>query len=65
MVHKYDSSDTLLFSITKDNLGADTFTPVALDLDINDNLFIVDNIQSKIFKLNHEGYYLNELPYPS
>ena len=63
VVNKYDSLDVLLFSITADDLGENSFDPVALDLDINDNLFIVDNTISKIFKLNSDGYYLNEMPY--
>ena len=65
VVNKYDSLDVLLFSITADNVGVNSFDPVALDLDINNNLFIVDNTLSKIFKLNPDGYYLNEMPYPS
>jgi len=64
VVDKYDSLDNLLFSITAETLGIENFNPVALDLDINDNLFIVENNLSKIFKLNPDGYYLNELPYP-
>jgi len=64
VVNKYDLSETLLFSISADDLGLDSFDPVALDLDINDNLFIVDKALGKIFKLNSDGYYLDELPYP-
>ena len=63
-VDKFDVSDTLLVTITAENLGISNLTPVALGLDINDNLFIVDNTISKIFKLNPAGYYLGELPYP-
>jgi flagellar hook assembly protein FlgD len=65
VVNKYNLSETLLFSISADDLGLDSFDPVALDLDINDNLFIVDKALGKIFKSNPDGYYLDELPYPS
>lgn len=62
-VNKYDASDALIFSITADNLGVNNFAPIALALDFNDNLFIADNSQSRIFKVNPDGYYLIELPY--
>ncbi|MDM8541001.1 FlgD immunoglobulin-like domain containing protein [Desulfococcaceae bacterium HSG9] len=65
VVHKYDASDTLLFSITTEGIGLNSFMPMALDLDINDNLFIVENSSGKVFKINSNGYYLNELPYPA
>lgn len=64
VVHKYDALNNLKFSIIAETLGVNTFNPIALGLDINDNLFVVDYNHGKIFKLNLEGYYLNELPYP-
>lgn len=63
VIYKYDPSEILLLTITSENLGLDNFNPVAIDLDINDNLFIVDKILNRIFKVNSEGLYLNELPY--
>lgn len=64
-IHKYDDSNTPLFTITSDTLGRASFSPVALDLDDNDNLIIADNSANKIFKINSEGYYLFELPWES
>ncbi|MCP4108959.1 MAG: hypothetical protein GY749_26080 [Desulfobacteraceae bacterium] len=61
-VHKYNPSDTLLFTITADSIGKTGFMPVALDTDISDNLFITDTGSNKIFKISPKGYYLNELP---
>lgn len=63
LVNKYDALNDLLFSISNEQLGVENFNPVALELDINDNLFIVDRNNSKIFKLESNGYYLTELPY--
>ena len=62
IVNKYDSQNLLLFSITKQNVGTGSFTPIDIDLDLNDNIFILDNRLNKIFKLNPNGYYLNEFP---
>ena len=62
-VHKYDSSNALLFSISGKSVGTSILDPSALAADLNDNLFIVDKSQNKVFKLNPDGYYLNELPY--
>ena len=64
-VHKYDSTHTLLFTVSADSLGVNILTPAALALDSNDNLFIADNNQSMILKLNPHGYWLNRFPYPS
>ncbi|MEW6215985.1 MAG: hypothetical protein AB1478_12415, partial [Nitrospirota bacterium] len=65
LVNKYNIGNNLLFLISNEQVGVGSFNPIALDLDINDNLFIVDYNLSKIFKLNPDGYYLNEFPYPS
>lgn len=63
-VDKYDEFDNLLFSVTSDMLGVESFTPVAICLDRNDNLYISDSNINRIFKLNPHGYYLLELPHP-
>ncbi|MCP4345701.1 MAG: hypothetical protein GY795_09265 [Desulfobacterales bacterium] len=63
VVNKYNTANELVLTITADMLGVNTLNPTALGIDINDNLFIADNTQSKIFKVNANGYYLIELPY--
>jgi flagellar hook assembly protein FlgD len=59
-VEKFASSDAQLYSISAQTLGLDTFTPIALEMDTNNNLFILDGQQ--IYKLNAHGYALNQLP---
>ncbi len=64
-VEKYDAAHDPLFAVDTNALGVGVFNPVAIDLDVNDNLFVCDHGHSRIFKLNRNGYFLNELPYPS
>ncbi|MFH0908252.1 MAG: MBG domain-containing protein [bacterium] len=65
VVNKHDPTDNLLYAITAAGIGLTNLDAVALDLDANDNLFIAERAQNKVFKLNPQGYYLNELPYPA
>ncbi len=64
-IQKYNAANTHVFTITPDRLGLNSFMPVALALDINNNLFIADNSLGKIFKISPQSYYLTELPGPS
>ena len=59
-IEKYSASDALLYSISSRTLGLDSFSPVSLEIDTNNNLFISDGEQ--IFKLTPNGYLLLQLP---
>jgi len=62
-IDKFNSADQLLFSITGTNLGRLNFNPVALEIDANDYLWVVDKNNSRVFTLDPQGYYSHSLPY--
>ncbi|ETR69121.1 MAG: hypothetical protein OMM_09874, partial [Candidatus Magnetoglobus multicellularis str. Araruama] len=65
VVQKYNTLDALMYTVTAQTLGIDSLSPVSINVDSNDNLFIIDSISQQLFKLNSYGHLLNVLPYPS
>jgi len=61
IVYKESSQESNNFIITGQNFNLESFNPCAIDVDINDNIYIADCLISKIFKLNKYGYYINNI----
>ncbi|ETR73942.1 MAG: hypothetical protein OMM_00580 [Candidatus Magnetoglobus multicellularis str. Araruama] len=62
-VNKFSDSDALLYTITASSLGQNQLSPTSLEIDCNDNLFILDDHHDKIYKINSNGLITLELPY--
>ena len=61
-VNKYNSSGDLLFTIGGDNVHLDNFQPIALGLDENDNIYIIEKNSSILLKFNRFGHLVNHMP---
>ncbi|KPA14962.1 PKD domain protein, partial [Candidatus Magnetomorum sp. HK-1] len=61
-IQKINSKGDILLTITAKSIGENSLTPASLTIDENDNLYIVDTHQQKVYKLNQYGYLVSVLP---
>lgn len=64
-ISKLDSSNNPLLDITATDIGVNNFSPLALEIDDNDNLYILDGTQNTLFKIDKYININNKIPYSS